>query len=615
MKRIITFVLVICFLFTATLTYAIIPDNMCASGPQIVTDGINNAAEEQAKMLKTLGLFIGTDNGFELDRHLTRIEAAALIVRFMGAEKNALTQNNKHPFKDVPQWADPYVGWLYQNKITYGISVTLFGSSQNVTYWQFATFLSRISTGSDEFIPAGIGTEEEQEFIDRENQDQPGTDFSRADAVSMLTRFMRCIYIKEPAGQMTTMAQFLVKRGVFTSEQFVKAGINIYPITYTPTDNNGLSAQLENISFAKSTLTGIYADTSYPPSQKEYFYALKHEDDIVLLYRMDCLTLEETLVAQWAQKDICKPWKISYLGTVMGKDVLGLWYNNSVSLIVTDGAKTEKIAQGKDFGIDSKQYWGPYIQSGDELVVVIDDTVYIFGPNGLTFQNLGENAKLVGVENGLAILCTKENGYAIIDGIRLDNWTITDSYRIPLPEADTELGWLYLNGRPLLRQHWGGPYDDKEAGIYGEAGLFVVQDGHLDRVTERPVIDVAFLRIGASGAYAILSHDPKNPTGNTIYQYNGSCITGRDGYDEIERLGNDPPHGIAINGIQGTDSMVFFSSKAGVGMDHYDVFTYYPSYNSAKGHMGIAVMNFAAGRPEISFAEHDAQWYVQKEQE
>ncbi len=615
MRKFIVFALMIFCLFTATSAYAILPGNMNASSSKIVTGGINNVAEDQADMLKSLGLFIGTNNGFELHRHLTRAEAAALIVRFMGEEKNALAKNYKHPFKDVPKWADSYVGWLYQNKITYGVSATSFGTSQNVTYWQFATFLSRISTGSDEFIAAGIGTEEEQIFIDRENQDTPGSDFFRADAVSMLIRFIRCIYTKDPVDQMTTMAQYLVKKGVFTAEQFTKSGINIYPVTYLRTENGGLTAQLEGVPFAKSTLTGIDIDTSYPVADTEYFYALKHEGNVTVLYRMDCLTLKETQVAQWKQEDIPKPWKISYFDTIKGKDLLGIWYKDGVSLIATDGAKTEKIAEGKDFGIDSKQYWEPYIRSEDKFVVVIDDIAYIFAQNGLYIHNIGTNVKFVGAKNGIAVLCSEEKGQGIIKGVLLDNWTVTDTYRIPLPQNDTDRNWLYLNGRPLIRQHWGEPYDDGGAGIYGEAGLFEVQNGRLNRVTERPVIDVGFLRIGAAGAYIILSHEPGDLIGSTIYQYNGPMVTGKSGYVEIERLGNDPPHGIAINSIQGEDSMVLFRSKIPVGMEVYDVFSYYPVYNYNEEHMGIVVMSYSAGRPEMSFFDRDAQWYVQQEQE
>lgn len=230
---------------------ALVPDNMNASSSKIITPGINNVAEDQAEMLKGLGLFVGTNNGFELHRHLTRAEAATLIVRFMGEEKNALSEKNKHPFKDVPAWADPYVGWLYKNKITYGIDATRYGSTQNVTYWQFATMLSRISLGYDDFISSGVGTEEERSFIDRDNQDPPGTDFFRADAVSMLTRFMRCAYLKDQ-NELITMAQYLLDKDVFTADQFVKVGIKVYPITYTRTEE-GMFRKSKNGSMLLDT--------------------------------------------------------------------------------------------------------------------------------------------------------------------------------------------------------------------------------------------------------------------------------------------------------------------------------------------------------------------------
>ena len=66
--------------------------------------------EAQAQMLYDIGLFRGTEKGFELDKPMTRAEAAAMLTRLLGAEKTALSGTWKHPFTDVPQWADKYVG-------------------------------------------------------------------------------------------------------------------------------------------------------------------------------------------------------------------------------------------------------------------------------------------------------------------------------------------------------------------------------------------------------------------------------------------------------------------------------------------------------------------------
>ncbi len=598
---------------------ALVPDNLNASGSKIVTEGINNVPEDQAEMLKDLGLFIGTNNGFELHRHLTRAEAATLIVRFMGEEKEALSQKNKHPFKDVPSWADPYVGWLYKNKITYGIDATRYGSTHNVTYWQFATMLSRISLGYDDYIASGAGNEEERNFIDRVGQDPPGTDFFRADAVSMMTRFMRCYYLKDRS-EPITVAQYLIEKGVFTNEQFVEAGIKIYPINYSGTEGGKITAYLVGVQFRESTLDGIFGDTTYPAADTRHFYAWKFEGDMTVLYRMNCLTLEDTEVARWPKEDMPKPWRIAYLATFGGKslqgnDFLGIWYEDGVSLVTSDGEKTEKIAEGKDFGIDSKQYWEPYLLDGDKLVIVIDSTVYIFTKNGMISRILAPGVTFIGTENGLAVLYSEKNGFGIIQGVRLDDWTVTDIYKVLLPDTETAKYWAE-DSHPLIRQHYGGLYDHGGAGIYGEAGLFTVREGRLERITSRPVLDVTFVRVGAGGAHAVLSHEPGTPPlGSSIYQYNGPMLTGEEGYAEVERLGNDPAHDILISGIEGRDSMVFFYSRTGVGMGNYDEFTYYPFYNSEEDHMGIVVMSFTAGRPEISFYDHDAQWYVQKEQE
>ncbi len=96
-----------------------------------------------ALKLYDLGLFQGTTKGFELDRQLTRAEAAVMLVRLLGAESDALSQRTAHPFTDVPSWADPYVGYLYQRGLTNGISATAFGSDRSTTLNDYLTFTLR----------------------------------------------------------------------------------------------------------------------------------------------------------------------------------------------------------------------------------------------------------------------------------------------------------------------------------------------------------------------------------------------------------------------------------------------------------------------------------------
>ncbi|OEG00142.1 hypothetical protein BHF71_05940 [Vulcanibacillus modesticaldus] len=82
---------------------------------------------ESAEALKELGLFQGSDKGFELERQPTRVEIAVMMVRLLGVEQEVLKGNYEHPFVDVPNWADKYVGYLFQNNITKGLSEDTFG--------------------------------------------------------------------------------------------------------------------------------------------------------------------------------------------------------------------------------------------------------------------------------------------------------------------------------------------------------------------------------------------------------------------------------------------------------------------------------------------------------
>jgi len=95
----------------------------------------------QAEALKRLGLFNGTSIGFELDRAPNRAEVAAMLVKFLGAEEEAKAKMYAHPFTDVPAWANAFVGYLYEMKMTSGISSNQFGSSKVANLKDFTVFL------------------------------------------------------------------------------------------------------------------------------------------------------------------------------------------------------------------------------------------------------------------------------------------------------------------------------------------------------------------------------------------------------------------------------------------------------------------------------------------
>ncbi len=109
--------------------------------------------ESTAQELKNMGLFKGTESGFDLDRVPTRAEAAVMLVRLLGAEGPAQSQYTagtiKHPFSDVPDFANPHIAWLCQNKLANGTSSTLFGANEICDAQMFCTFVLRSLGYSD----------------------------------------------------------------------------------------------------------------------------------------------------------------------------------------------------------------------------------------------------------------------------------------------------------------------------------------------------------------------------------------------------------------------------------------------------------------------------------
>lgn len=105
--------------------------------------------ETLASDLKSLGLFKGvSDTDFDLNREPSRTEALVMLIRVLGKESEALSGNWEHPFTDVVAWADKYVGYAYQNKLTNGVSNTEFGAG-NANAAMYLTFVLRSLGYSD----------------------------------------------------------------------------------------------------------------------------------------------------------------------------------------------------------------------------------------------------------------------------------------------------------------------------------------------------------------------------------------------------------------------------------------------------------------------------------
>ncbi|WP_418998841.1 S-layer homology domain-containing protein [Agathobaculum sp.] len=102
-----------------------------------------------ADSLHEMGLFQGTQNGYDLDRTPTRAEAAVMLVRLLGKEAEAKALTYTAPFTDLKGWEKPYVQYLYSNDLANGTNRTTFNPTGKCTAQMYAVFLLRALGYSD----------------------------------------------------------------------------------------------------------------------------------------------------------------------------------------------------------------------------------------------------------------------------------------------------------------------------------------------------------------------------------------------------------------------------------------------------------------------------------
>ena len=102
-----------------------------------------------ADSLHEMGLFQGTQNGYDLDRTPTRAEADVMLVRLLGKEAEAKTLTYTAPFTDLKGWEKPYVQYLYSNGLANGTNRTTFNPTGKCTAQMYAVFLLRALGYSD----------------------------------------------------------------------------------------------------------------------------------------------------------------------------------------------------------------------------------------------------------------------------------------------------------------------------------------------------------------------------------------------------------------------------------------------------------------------------------
>ena len=136
-----------------------------------------------AESLNRIGLFKGTGTDakgqpiYDLTGIPDRQVAITMLVRLLGKETEALSKKWDHPFTDVSEWADPYVGYAYNKGLTKGLSSNKFGGRDIVSANQYLTFILR-ALGYDDskgdftwdnpiLLAANIGLAHSDEYNDK----------------------------------------------------------------------------------------------------------------------------------------------------------------------------------------------------------------------------------------------------------------------------------------------------------------------------------------------------------------------------------------------------------------------------------------------------------------
>lgn len=177
-SRILAVMLALCLLITAPVTAfaatvgavqaaasngqtAIAVENAMAEGSEYITD-----ENQAAKLLADLDILSGVgtkEDGapdLALDLPVTRVQATTILVKLLTATETAeyyAEEYNRsgyhlHRFEDVPTWAEGYVTYAYQNRLSAGISDKVFGSDNVITTTEYLSLLLKAlgyETGTD----------------------------------------------------------------------------------------------------------------------------------------------------------------------------------------------------------------------------------------------------------------------------------------------------------------------------------------------------------------------------------------------------------------------------------------------------------------------------------
>ena len=181
--------------------------------------------EAQAESLHALGLLQGTENGYDLEKPLTREQGVVMILRLLGKEAQAQKNVRKHPFSDLGAyaWVEPYVGYAYHNGVTKGLEEKRFGYGEPMTEAMFLTMLLRVLGYKDKEDGSGDFSWRDPYALSKTialSDGEAHTPFLRDDMALACWNALRA----KRKGAVGVLAGDLIREGVFTVDAYKTAG-------------------------------------------------------------------------------------------------------------------------------------------------------------------------------------------------------------------------------------------------------------------------------------------------------------------------------------------------------------------------------------------------------
>lgn len=218
------------------------------------------ANSEKAVDLKILGLLDAADNKFDLGTTPTCADGAVMLVRLIGKDSQALKAGYTHPFKDVPVWADDYIGYMYKNNLALGTQSKDFKWSDPLSALQYTAFVLA-ALGYDGF--------KYEEAIDKAVQ------------IGLLT---------------SASASSLKSKSGFLRDDMIGISYNALNVKLNASDKTLLDKLVsEKVVYnPAATMLGLYTSDlenelgnidTYSPASTSFGYAAKNSNDLFLIVR------------------------------------------------------------------------------------------------------------------------------------------------------------------------------------------------------------------------------------------------------------------------------------------------------------------------------------------